>query len=145
MSAERISLDTNILFYAVDRDSGKRHGQAQELIKESALHQDCLVILQVLSEFFAAVTRKKRMTHEEAHAQAQDWQILFTITSATPTTLQKTLQAVKQHRLSFWDAMIWAVAREAGVTRLFSANFQHDRVLEGVRLVNPFLVKNPFG
>jgi prevent-host-death family protein len=28
LSAERISLNTNILFYAVDRDSGKRHGQA---------------------------------------------------------------------------------------------------------------------
>jgi predicted nucleic acid-binding protein len=144
MSAERISLDTNILFYAVDRDSGKRHGRAQELIKESALHQDCLLILQVLGEFFAAVTRKKQMTHEEAQAQVQDWQILFTIMSATPTTLRKALQAVTQHRLSFWDAMIWAVAREAGVTRLFSEDFQHDRVLEGVRFVNPFLVKDPF-
>ena len=54
-------------------------------------------------------------------------------------------KAVQQHEFAFWDAMIWAVAREAGVTLLLSEDFQHNRVLDGVRFVNPFLVKNPFG
>jgi len=145
MNVERISLDTNLLFYAVDRDSGQRHQRAQELIKEVALHQDCILTLQVLGEFFAAVTRKGRMTVEEAQAQVQDWQLLFTVTSATHVTFRRAMKAVQQHEFAFWDAMIWAVAREAGVTLLLSEDFQHNRVLDGVRFVNPFLVKNPFG
>lgn len=145
MSAERISLDTNILFYAVDRDSGKKHRRSQELLKEAALHQDCVLSLQVLSEFFAAVTRNGRMNPQDARAQIHDWEILFPITSATPLTLRKAMNAVQQHHLGFWDAMLWAVTREAGVTLLLSEDFQNDRVLEGVKFVDPFLVKDPFG
>ena len=145
MSAERISLDTNIFFYSVDRDSGKKHRRAQELLKEASLHQDCVLSLQVLGEFFAAVTRKGRMTAQEAQAQIQDWEILFTVTSATPPTLRRAMKAVQEHQFGFWDAMLWAVTKEAGVTLLLSEDFQNGRLLEGVRFVNPFLVKDPFG
>lgn len=144
MSAKRISLDTNLLFYAIDRDSGERHERAMEIVKQAALQHDCILTLQVLCEFFAATTRKGRMTIEEATAQVNDWQTLFAIVHATSVSFQRAMKAVAQHRLAFWDAMIWSVAREAGVTLLLSEDFQHDRVLEGVRFRNPFLVDNPF-
>ena len=63
--------------------------------------------------------------------------------SATSKSLVKALQAVNKHTLSFWDAMLWAVAREAGVTLMLSEDFQHDRVLDGVRFCNPFKLDNP--
>ena len=48
------------------------------------------------------------------------------------------MRAVDDHRVAFWDAMIWAVAREAGCRYLLSEDFQHGRTLEGVTFVNPF-------
>jgi hypothetical protein len=39
--------------------------------------------------------------------------------------------------------MLWAVAREAGVTLLLSENFQHDRILDGIRFCNPFKIDSP--
>ena len=55
----------------------------------------------------------------------------------------KAINAVNLHTLSFWDAMLWAVAREAGVTLLLSDDFQHDRILEGIRFCNPFKLDDP--
>ena len=49
---------------------------------------------------------------------------------------------VEHHNLSFWDAMQWAVAKQAGATLLLSEDLQHGRELEGVRFLNPFLDSN---
>lgn len=137
MSAERISLDSNVLVYAVDRDAGPRHGRAIELM-ERALYLDCVLTLQSLCEFFHAVTRKGKASLEEAWAQVQDWQILFPVASAKPSTLARAVAAVQSRRLTFWDAMLWAAAKEAGVTLLLSEDFQDGQVLDGVRFANPF-------
>jgi predicted nucleic acid-binding protein len=48
------------------------------------------------------------------------------------------LGAVGRHRLSFWDALLWATARDAGVPVVISEDFQHGRELDGVRFVDPF-------
>ncbi|GIX28693.1 MAG: hypothetical protein KatS3mg123_2574 [Burkholderiales bacterium] len=57
---------------------------------------------------------------EEAWAQVQDWQILFPVASAKPSTLAR------------------AAAKEAGGTLLLSEDFQDGQVLDGVRFANPF-------
>ena len=63
--------------------------------------------------------------------------------SATTKSLTKAVNAVNVHILSFWDAILWAVACEAGVTLLLSEDFQHDRVLDGIRFFNPFKLAHP--
>lgn len=137
MSAKRVSLDTNILVYSVDLDAGERHEKAIELFAQLT-PSNCVLCVQALSEFFAAVTRKKLMPLDDAMAQIDDWQQFFPVVAAKGTTLTRALAAVKHHQLAFWDALLWATVREAGVTTLLSEDFQHERVLDGVRIVNPF-------
>jgi predicted nucleic acid-binding protein len=48
------------------------------------------------------------------------------------------MNAVAEHSLSFWDAMIWATARRAGCRLLISEDGQDGRMLDGVTIVNPF-------
>jgi hypothetical protein len=43
-----------------------------------------------------------------------------------------------QHRLSFWDALIWAVAKEHNVTVIDTEDFQEGRDIDGVRHINLF-------
>ena len=76
MSAERLSLDTNILFYTIDADAGERHERAREIVDQAALG-DCVLTLQTLSEFFASTTRKGKLTVIQAAAHVEDWQALF--------------------------------------------------------------------
>jgi predicted nucleic acid-binding protein len=139
MNDKIITLDTNILVYAIDIDAGERHERAIDII-EQVRFLDCVLTLQALSEFFTVATRKNKMPIEEAIAQINDWQTIFPTIFATPTTLAKAINAVKDHQLSFWDAMLWATAHDANVTLLLTEDFQHGQILEGVKFINPFLL-----
>jgi predicted nucleic acid-binding protein len=143
MTAERLCLDANILFYTIDADAGERQQRAREIVSQAALG-DCFLSLQTLSEFFASTTRKGKLSPAQAAAHVEDWQTLFPVVAATPGTLRLAMRAVEHHNLSFWDAMQWAVAKQAGATLLLSEDLQHDRELEGVRFRNPFVVADPF-
>ena len=144
MRGNIITLDTNILVYSIDRDAGERHHKAVDLV-DRAVDHECILTLQSLGEFFVAATRKGKMSFEEVSAQIRDWQLLFPIISSQPSSLDKAVSAVQKHHLPFWDALIWAVAQESGVTIFFSEDFQNGRTLGTVRFCNPFLVKDPFG
>jgi predicted nucleic acid-binding protein len=65
-------------------------------------------------------------------------QAVFPVAAATPGILDDAITALSEHGIAFWDAMLWACAREAGCTLLLSEDFQHGRELKGVRFHNPF-------
>ena len=138
MSDKRVSLDTNILIHAIDKDAGYKQITAIQLIKNFALECDCVLTLQSLSEFYYATTRKGIVTHSQAEAQIKDWQLLFPTILPSTHTVDYALKAVGEHKLSFWDAMLWSVARENNVRELYSEDFQAGRELKGVTFVNPF-------
>ncbi|WP_308390127.1 hypothetical protein [Acidithiobacillus sp. AMEEHan] len=50
MHVKRISIDTNILVYAMDRDAGKRHVRAVKVV-EQAVDSDCILTTQALGGF----------------------------------------------------------------------------------------------
>lgn len=144
MSVERVTLDTNVLVYAADEDAGERQAQAREVVSRAARHHDCFLTLQTLSEFFASTTRKGKLSVADASAAVADYQDLFPVVAATPDSLRMAIGAVERHSLSFWDAMQWAVARQAGATLLLSEDLQDGRELEGVLFRDPFKADDPF-
>jgi predicted nucleic acid-binding protein len=137
-----ISFDTNILVYAVDNTAGERHARAADLIERSIRHGGCVQTLQSLAEFFSVVTRKASIAPDLAATFIKGWQAVLPIEASTPADLDQAMQASREHRLSFWDAMLWATARRIGVRVLVSEGFQDGRILDGVRFVDPFAVRN---
>lgn len=138
MNAEgRFCLDTNILVYAVDHRAGDRHERAGEIF-EQASWRNCVLPVQVLAEFFQVTTRKKLLEPERARSFILSWVNTFHLAWADSTTLIDAIDAVGEHRLSFWDAMIWAVARRAGCSAMLSEDMQDGRSLGGVAFINPF-------
>ncbi len=53
MSAERFSVDTNVLVYSIDTDAGERHEVACQFL-DSLADRDCILTLQALAEFLHA-------------------------------------------------------------------------------------------
>ena len=132
----RFSLDANILVYAVDRDPGERHVRSGELMARAA-RRDCVLTVQALAEFFHATTHKQRFEPSLAGAFVRDWLDVFDVISADETALIDAIDAVHEHGLSFWDAMIWATARQAGCSAVLSEDMQDGRRLGGVEFVDP--------
>ncbi len=62
----------------------------------------------------------------------------FMLEAPSPTDLYQAIQAQEDHKLPFWDALLWATARRSGCKIVFSEDFQDGRELGGVRFINPF-------
>ena len=64
------------------------------------------------------------------------------VQAADDSDLSAALEAVRAHRLAFWDAMLWACAQRVGVRHLLTEDMQDGFVLQGVAFVNPFKREN---
>lgn len=136
MSA-RSFFDTNILVYADDKASPAKQRRALELMAEHRRAGTGVVSLQVLQEYFVTVTRKLGV---DARLARRKVELLAEFDVAAPEVAD-ILAAIDLHRLhgfSFWDALILRSAKQAGCRVLLSEDFQVQRDVDGVRVVNPF-------
>lgn len=141
MSVERLTLDTNILIYAIDRDAKDKHERAISIVDQS-ISLDCVLTLQALCEFYAAATRKKYATHNEVSSFIKELMIVFPIVESSKKSLSLAMKMMEGHSLSFWDSMLWATAKEHGCSLIISEDFQDDSTLGGIRIRNPFYSEN---
>jgi predicted nucleic acid-binding protein len=142
MSAETLFafIDTNILVYAHDLSTGKKHYLACNLIDGMQSKKVCCSSIQVMQEFHVTVTQKikRPMTIDQSIAILADlskWKI------HTPGS-EDVLAAIaiqQRYQLSYWDAMIVHSALVCNCERLYSEDFSHGRIIEGVIVVNPFV------
>ena len=137
MSAERFSLDTNILVYALDASAGRKHVIAAEIV-DRAIDGDCALTLQALSEFYVAATREGIVAKADAAAQVEDWLLLFPTLSHSPSAVRSALADSVAGRASYWDALLVATAAEAGCAVVLSEDMADGGAVAGVRIVNPF-------
>ncbi|MBZ5569385.1 MAG: PIN domain-containing protein [Acidobacteriia bacterium] len=136
MSA-RSFFDTNVLVYADDKGAPAKQRRAVELVAEHRRGRTGVVSIQVLQEYFVAVTRKLRVDAALARRKVE----LLAEFDVVAADVGDVLAAIDLHRLhgfSFWDALILRTAKEAGCRTIFSEDWQHAREVDGVRIINPF-------
>ena len=63
------------------------------------------------------------------------------IVPASEEDLVEAMDTYQRLGLQFFDALLVATALRAGCTTLFSEGMQHGRLYNGLRVVNPFLLK----
>jgi predicted nucleic acid-binding protein len=136
-----VLLDTNVLVYALDVRQSSLQAKAKAIIlkaEESAI--GCLSV-QCLGEFFRVATAKMQLPANEMFKQVEYWQSAFPVFSLTPQIVLEAARGVRDYRLSYYDAQIWASARLNQISVVFSEDFQDGQMLEGVRFINPFSEK----
>lgn len=138
----KIFVDTNILVYCFDSADPAKKKRAGQIIEQLWEHSNGALSLQVLKEFFVTVTGKltTKMAFRDARAGVLDllsWDVFY----ENRASFEKTLEIVQKHRLSFWDANIVSSAILSGCDRVYSEDLQHNRTIEDVKILNPFLIK----
>lgn len=131
--------DTNILIYAVDEEETEKFGLAGELVEAHLVDGNGMISVQVLREFYSATRKLRRPLSDE---QARDMVEYFSTFRTLPEDAGMVLGAVRRGqelKLSFWDSLIVEAALKAGADRLLTEDMQHGRVIEGMRVENPFL------
>ena len=137
MSADRFTLDTNILFYSLDPNDAVKQQRARQVLALVREGRGFLA-LQTLGELCNSTSRRRSDLAAGAHRFARFAEEVSTIVVAEPKDLPEALTAHQAHGLQFWDAMLWATARRNGCNVLLSEDFQDGRTLSGVTFRNPF-------
>jgi predicted nucleic acid-binding protein len=133
-------LDTNVLVYAqVDEDPAKQE-QAITLLDRLARSGNAALPAQALAEFCRVGLDKLRPepSPEVLSAQVEDLRRAFEVLPLTGAVVLEALRGVAAHKLSYFDAQIWAVARLNQVPVVLSEDFSHGAILDGVEFLDPF-------
>lgn len=136
MSVKRF-LDTNILLYGYDLDSGPKRDVALGIMKEAWLKPESTAIsVQVLQEFYVNFTRKKG-SDADARQSIQDLSLWVVIDNSLEL-FGMGLNIQQRFSLSLWDSMIVAAAIKSGAKELITEDLNHGQLYESVRALNPF-------
>src|SRR5271167_3501588 len=109
-----VSFDTNVLVYATASISDVKVIRARDLVARAMRAASSVLLLQTLAEFSNVAIRKARIPVEDIRTTVDAWRAVLPVQAADNSDLSAALEAVRAHRLAFWDAMLWASARRAG-------------------------------
>jgi predicted nucleic acid-binding protein len=133
-----ITFDTNILVYATASTADAKVERARDLLARGMHASSSILLLQTLAEFSNVACRKARIPITKIRKAIDAWCAVLPVQEADTEDLFMALEAVRAHRIAFWDAMLWASAQRAGVKYLLTEDFQDGFVLRSVTFVNPF-------
>ena len=137
-----VSFDTNALVYATLSVPLAKTDRARDLLERGMRTGSCILLLQTLAEFSSVALRKAGIEVDEVRTIIDAWRGVLPVQGTEDDDLSAALGAVKNHRLAFWDAMLWAAAQRAGVRHLLTEDLQDGFALAGVKFVNPFDARN---
>jgi predicted nucleic acid-binding protein len=136
----RVALDSNILIYAELEPQSNKGRQAADLILQAA--RDGVIPVQVLGEYLRFVPRRAPAVFEDAIRQASIYRAAFLTPPTTDAVIDKASELARAHRMQLWDGVVCAASIDAGAKVLMTEDMQDGRVIDGLRLLNPFAQAN---
>jgi predicted nucleic acid-binding protein len=137
MSAE--FCDTNVLVYAYDETAGRKREQALELLDRLWSSGEGVISIQVLQEFFVALTRKIPRTLDALTARAIVADMLtWRVVEPGSQDVLAAIDGVARWQVSLWDAMILTAANRAGARTVWSEDLNDGQTYDGATIRNPF-------
>ncbi|MFA5822190.1 MAG: PIN domain-containing protein [Thermodesulfovibrionales bacterium] len=135
----KIFLDTNILIYAHDADSGDKHIIAKNIVKELWDKKNGVLSTQVLQEFYVNVTKK--IPRPVAPIEAREIIRAYSSWEIRDNSIMSVIRASEieeKYKLSFWDSLIVVAAYSAKVEKILTEDLNEGQVIEGILIENPF-------
>jgi predicted nucleic acid-binding protein len=127
--------DTNVLLYAV-AENDPRSAQAEELLAAGGV-----LSVQILNEFVSVARRKILMSWSDVTEALDAFRVLCS--SPLPITMEiheAALKIAEKHGYNIYDALVIAVALEAGCATLYSEDLHSGQTISGqLTIRNPFL------
>ncbi len=132
-------VDTSVLVYALAADHPEKQRVAREIVERGFLEGCFATSTQVLIEVYEILTRHAvvKLSPMEAldYIRAlREWPLVELDTDLATASLS----LAEREGLSSWDAAILESARRADCLRVLSEGLPAGRVVDGVRIENPF-------
>lgn len=142
MTARPALIDTNILVYAFDADSGRKHSLAKELIGRSWRDKERYAVsTQNLAEFSVVV--REKVAHPvpsddvrqflSLMMRSRGWEVL----GYSAKTIIRAHEIRDEYNLHLWDALL-AATMEENTLRTIITEDAHFRNIPWISVQNPF-------
>lgn len=136
----RVALDSNILIYAEIEPELEKGTRSAGLILRAA--RDGVIPAQVLGEYLRFVQRRVPAAFGEAIRQASVYQAAFLTPPTTDAVINRASALAHAHRMQLWNCVVCAASLAAGARVLMTEDMQDGRMIDGLRLINPFAAAN---
>jgi len=135
---EPVFVDTNVWVYAVDAADPAKRERALEVVAP-ARGRDLVVSTQVLTEFYAVVTRKLAVPVPAQDAQAMVAQLsVLPVVAVDASLVAAAIAGSREWQVSIWDALILRAAEVAGCRLVLSEDLADGATYGSVVVENPF-------
>jgi len=135
---EPIFVDTNVWVYAVDTADPAKRKRALEATAP-ARGRDLVISTQVLTEFYAVVTRKLAVPVSVDDAEAMVRQLsVLPVVAIDGSLVVSAIVGSREWQVSIWDALILRAAEVAGCRRVLSEDLADGTTYGSVAVENPF-------
>ncbi len=136
-----VFVDTNVLLYAVDEADATKQQRARDWLATCWQRRIGRVSSQVMHEFYWNARRKfaAALSAPDARAAVRRYQA-WNLGVIDQDTVEAAWAIESHYRLAYWDALMLAAASEQGCSVLLTEDLQHDQLIDGVRILNPFVV-----
>jgi predicted nucleic acid-binding protein len=140
MKDEKTFLDTNILVYAHDKTSGRKHKISRGIVMDLWNTGSGILSVQVLQELYIILTKKipvlvKPAIAKEIISSLSKWELVIN----DADSILSAIEIQQKYRYSFWDSLIIDAAIRGGATILFSEDMKDGDIIKNVTIRNPFL------
>ena len=141
-ASRRCLIDSNVLIYMYDDAAADRQQVALQVFEQLVRQRRATLSTQCLTEFFNGVTRRIQnpVPVSDAVTLLNDIATATDVYSLTLDIVRAAVSAAAAHQMSLWDALIWSVASQNGITTILTEDSQSRPVIGGVRYVNPFAI-----
>ena len=130
----KAAVDTNVLVHLYDDEAAHARRIAEQIVSDKPV-----ISPQVISEYLNVTRRLLPFPKGDILAYCNAVVARCEIAPITHATLANAARLLARYDFQLFDALIVAAALDAGCTVLYSADFQHQQLIEGrLRLLNPF-------
>ena len=138
---DRFFLDTNIFAYMFDMAAPAKAKVSERLIRLGIRTRKGVISYQVVQEFFNVAFKKFSPPMPAGEAFAYFTAPLRPLLKVpfSQALLFQGIAVREKYSVPWYDALILAAAIEGECKILYSEDFQHDRKIEGVKILNPFV------
>ncbi|MFZ5618401.1 MAG: PIN domain-containing protein [Pseudomonadota bacterium] len=136
----RVALDSNILIYAELEPDSEKGARAVDIILRAAMNG--VIPAQALGEFIRFIQRRAPTSLPGAIKQVGIYRAAFLTPPTTDEIIARAAETAEAHHLQLWDCVIAAASAAAGAKVLLTEDMRDGRLLNGLRLINPFAPEN---
>ena len=138
----RVFVDTPVLLHSEDSADPIRQRQAIAWLDALWTRRCGRLSTQVLNDFYDQATRRLQPAMPAGDARAevrryQRWQPWL----IDHATVEAAWSIESRFNLAYADALVVAAAQQQGCTWLLSPDLPHQLSIDGVGLLNPFLIE----